>query len=122
MSHSWGAHYFRQPSRHALPGWIIKDNKVENGAGANTGNVDIVDVPEPPCPDDQVRVQVAFCGVCGTDIHVLHDTFRSYPPVILGHEFSGTVIEIGRNVRGVWERESQDWEPRRSHADGASTA
>jgi len=65
------------------------------------GNVDILDVPEPPCPDDRVRVQVAFCGVCGTDIHVLHDTFRSYPPVILGHEFSGTVIEIGRNVRGV---------------------
>lgn len=65
------------------------------------GNVDILEVPEPPCPEDRVRVQIGFCGVCGTDIHVLHDTFRNYPPVILGHEFSGTVVEIGRHVRGV---------------------
>ena len=65
------------------------------------GNVDILDVPEPHCADNQVRVEVAFCGVCGTDIHVLHDTFRNYPPVILGHEFSGTVVEVGRNATGV---------------------
>jgi L-iditol 2-dehydrogenase len=62
------------------------------------GNLDILDVPEPPCGDQQVKVEVACCGVCGTDIHVMHDTFRNYPPVILGHEFSGTVVETGRNV------------------------
>lgn len=65
------------------------------------GNLDLLDVPEPHCPDDQVRVEIAFCGVCGTDIHVMHDTFRNYPPVILGHEFSGTVLEVGRKVAGV---------------------
>lgn len=65
------------------------------------GNVDIVDVPEPPCPENRVRVEIAFCGVCGTDIHVLNDTFRNYPPVILGHEFSGTVEEVGRAVTDV---------------------
>lgn len=65
------------------------------------GNVDVLDVEEPSCGFDQVKVEVAFCGVCGTDIHVLHDTFRNYPPVILGHEFAGTVVEIGRNVTGV---------------------
>jgi L-iditol 2-dehydrogenase len=65
------------------------------------GNVEILDVPEPPCPDNQVRVEIAFCGVCGTDIHVLNDTFRNFPPVILGHEFSGTVIEVGCKVTGV---------------------
>jgi L-iditol 2-dehydrogenase len=62
------------------------------------GNLDILDVDEPPCGDNQVKVEIAFCGVCGTDIHVLHDTFRNYPPVILGHEFSGTVVEVGRKV------------------------
>jgi L-iditol 2-dehydrogenase len=62
------------------------------------GNVDIVDVPEPRCGDNQVRVEIAFCGICGTDIHVLHDTFRNFPPVILGHEFAGTVVEIGKNL------------------------
>jgi L-iditol 2-dehydrogenase len=70
------------------------------------GNVDILDVEEPSCGPNQVKVEVAFCGVCGTDIHVLHDTFRNYPPVILGHEFAGTVVEVGRNVTGVTLNES----------------
>ena len=56
------------------------------------------DVDEPRCGEDQVKLEIAFCGICGTDIHVLHDTFRNYPPVILGHEFSGTVVEVGPKV------------------------
>jgi len=63
------------------------------------GNVALMDVAEPECGDDQVKLEIAYCGVCGTDIHVLHDTFRNYPPVILGHEFAGTVLEVGRNVK-----------------------
>ena len=65
------------------------------------GNVNIRDVEEPLCGENQVKVEVAFCGVCGTDIHVMHDTFRNYPPVILGHEFAGRVVEVGRNVSRV---------------------
>lgn len=65
------------------------------------GNLEIREVPEPECGDNQVKVEVAFCGVCGTDIHVMHDTFRNFPPVILGHEFAGTVVEIGRNTKNV---------------------
>ena len=69
--------------------------------GPGDGNVDILDVEEPTCGDQQVRLEVAFCGVCGTDIHILRDTFRNYPPVILGHEFAGTVVEIGKSVTGI---------------------
>ncbi len=65
------------------------------------GNLGILDVPEPECGESQVKVEVAFCGVCGTDIHVMHDTFRNFPPVILGHEISGTVVETGKSVAGV---------------------
>jgi L-iditol 2-dehydrogenase len=65
------------------------------------GNLDILDVAEPDCGPLQVKVEIAFCGVCGTDLHVMHDTFRNYPPVILGHEFAGAVVETGRDVRGV---------------------
>jgi|SRR5579862_678137 len=64
------------------------------------GNVDIRDVKEPICGDSEVKLEIAYCGICGTDLHVLHDTFPNYPPVILGHEFAGTVVEIGRNVNG----------------------
>jgi L-iditol 2-dehydrogenase len=65
------------------------------------GNIDVLDVTEPACGPGLVKLQVAFCGVCGTDLHVLHDTFRNYPPVILGHECAGTVIEMGPGVSGV---------------------
>jgi len=65
------------------------------------GNVDVRDVEEPVCAENQVKIEVAFCGICGTDIHVLHDTFRNYPPVILGHEFAGRVVEVGRSITRV---------------------
>src|SRR6266545_4597679 len=65
------------------------------------GHVALRDVEEPRCGRDQVKIEVAHCGVCGTDLHVLHDTFRNYPPVILGHEFSGTVVEVGEGVSHV---------------------
>lgn len=65
------------------------------------GHLDVLDVDEPICDADRVKVAVAFCGICGTDLHVRDDTFRNYPPVILGHEFSGTIVEVGARVRGV---------------------
>lgn len=65
------------------------------------GNLELVTVPEPACPVDGVKVEVKYTGICGTDLHVRRDTFRSYPPVILGHEFSGVVVETGEAVRGV---------------------
>jgi L-iditol 2-dehydrogenase len=65
------------------------------------GNVSIGEMPEPGCGEGRVKVEVRFCGVCGTDLHVLHDTFPNYPPVILGHEFSGVVVETGNGVTRV---------------------
>ena len=68
---------------------------------AGPGNIDVREVEEPSCGPGLVKVRVAFCGVCGTDLHVLHDTFRNYPPVILGHECAGTVVELGAGVNDV---------------------
>lgn len=65
------------------------------------GNVEIMEMAEPRCSSDQVILEVNCCGICGTDLHVYHDTFRNYPPVILGHEFSGKVIESGARVEGI---------------------
>lgn len=65
------------------------------------GNVDLVDIPEPACPPDGVKIEVKFTGICGTDIHVYYDRFKSYPPVVLGHEFSGVVVETGSEIRRV---------------------
>ncbi|MEM5779620.1 MAG: zinc-dependent alcohol dehydrogenase family protein [Lawsonibacter sp.] len=51
--------------------------------------------------EGEVRIRVAACGVCGTDVHIYHGGKGSAevsPPVVLGHEFSGVVEEIGPGV------------------------
>lgn len=66
------------------------------------GNIELQDRPEPVVerPDD-VLIDIRAAGVCGTDIHILHDNFPYWPPVILGHEFVGEVVEIGPEVTRV---------------------
>ncbi len=65
------------------------------------GNVDLVNVDPPRPGEGEVIVEVQYGGVCGTDIHILHDLYpKARPPVTLGHEFSGVVSELGPNVRG----------------------
>jgi len=59
------------------------------------GFIEVREVAEPHPRPGEVKIRVAACGVCGSDIHVRHDTFPYWPPVILGHEFTGTVVERG---------------------------
>lgn len=54
--------------------------------------------------EGEVRVKVAACGVCGTDVHIYHGSKGSAdvtPPVVLGHEFAGVVEEVGPGVDAV---------------------
>ena len=55
--------------------------------------------PQPPGPGE-VRLEVAYCGICGTDCHVYLGNLdhRVNPPQTIGHEMSGSVIEVGENV------------------------
>jgi L-iditol 2-dehydrogenase len=64
------------------------------------GFIELKDVPAPSIGDSEVLIDVKACGICGTDLHIYHDEFPYYPPVILGHEFSGTIAAVGRNVQG----------------------
>lgn len=64
------------------------------------GNVAWTDMPEPDPTPNQVRLEIESCGICGTDLHVRNDTFRNFPPVILGHEFVARVVEEGAAVKG----------------------
>lgn len=50
----------------------------------------------------QVRIHVAFVGLCGTDLHILHGSMdrRVKVPLIFGHEMSGTIEEVGGGVDG----------------------
>lgn len=63
------------------------------------GNVQLEEIEDPVCSDDEVKIEVHYSGICGTDLHILHNTFMNYPPVVLGHEFSGIIAETGRNIK-----------------------
>lgn len=66
------------------------------------GFIELREVPEPVISDDEVLIEVKAAGICGTDIHVKHDTFPYWPPVILGHEFAGEIAQVGAKVDG-WQ-------------------
>ncbi|KAK4556231.1 hypothetical protein LTR86_006928 [Recurvomyces mirabilis] len=64
-----------------------------------------------PCQPDEVRLRIAYCGICGSDIHEYLSTPIFAPasgtanpwtkvslPVVMGHEFSGTIVEVGGKV------------------------
>ncbi len=71
---------------------------MQAGKLLEVGDFRVMEVPDPvPGPGD-VLVRVAAAGVCGTDRHLLKGEFLGKPPVILGHEFSGTVAAVGEGV------------------------
>jgi L-iditol 2-dehydrogenase len=66
------------------------------------GHVGIADrEPAQPGPGNVV-IEVRGAGVCGTDLHIEADEYRSVPPVTMGHEVSGVVAELGEGVDGGW--------------------
>jgi len=67
------------------------------------GHVEIRQVEEPRPGPGQVQVKVEMAGVCGSDLHIYHDeiAIAIKPPVIMGHEFSGVITELGSGVEGL---------------------
>ena len=67
--------------------------------------LELRDVPEPAIGIDDVRIGVHKTGICGTDLHIASwDPWAARtikPPLIVGHEFVGEVLEIGSNVHDL---------------------
>jgi len=65
------------------------------------------EVDEPQLGDEDVLVEVKACGICGSDVHGMDgSTGRRQPPVIMGHEASGIIAEVGKKVSG-WNKGSR---------------
>jgi L-iditol 2-dehydrogenase len=64
------------------------------------GNVTLMEIDIPHPKADEVLIEIKAAGICGTDLHILHDQYPYWPPVILGHEFSGQIVEAGEHVTG----------------------
>ena len=79
--------------------------------GAGDLRIDRIELPAPDA--GQVLLRCAYCGACGSDLHEIHDGPHAIPtgaphtlsgataPIVLGHEFSGTVIAVGAGVDGI---------------------
>lgn len=78
------------------------------------GDVRIEDIPEPELRAGAVKIDVAWCGICGSDLHEYlegpifvpapghpHPLSHEEAPVTMGHELSGTISEIGDGVEGL---------------------
>ena len=69
----------------------------------SVGEIGIETVADPTPGQGEVVVQVAACGLCGTDLHILQGEFAPTLPIVPGHEFSGTVVACGPEARDVQE-------------------
>jgi L-iditol 2-dehydrogenase len=63
--------------------------------------VAVAQIDDPAPAQGEVVVAVAACGVCGTDRHIVEGTYPAQYPIVLGHEFAGTISVVGPGVNGV---------------------
>ena len=78
----------------------------------NPGEIIFREVPVPEVKDNQVLVKIMNIGICGSDIHVYHGKhpFTKYP-VTQGHEVSGEIAKIGKDVTEFREGQKVTIEP-----------
>jgi 2-desacetyl-2-hydroxyethyl bacteriochlorophyllide A dehydrogenase len=65
------------------------------------GTIEIETLADPAPGPREVVVQVAACGICGTDLHILQGEFAPTLPIVPGHEFAGEVVATGADVSEV---------------------
>lgn len=94
-------------------GYVLSQREKDTGRALRGNKIwknirgSVVDRPMPVCGDDQVLLKVGAAGICGTDQHLLRkdaDGYTMYDghskyPIITGHEFSGEIVEVGKNVK-----------------------
>ncbi|MFH1905483.1 MAG: zinc-dependent alcohol dehydrogenase family protein [bacterium] len=59
----------------------------------------VKDIPVPKPKDNEVLIKVKVCGICGTDMKLYDGQYTAKMPVVLGHEYSGEIVEAGKEVR-----------------------
>ena len=100
-----------------LPGVSLGKRELEDHRAYVSGSVwnhlscQMEDVLDPQPKENEVLIKVGACGVCGSDIHSVamkDDGYMAFNchtrlPVILGHEFSGEIVEVGKSLRAQYQ-------------------
>ena len=65
-------------------------------------DISIKEIPKPELENSQVLIRVKASGVCGTDLAIVRGHLLTPTPLILGHEFAGKIVEVGKKVNQNW--------------------
>ena len=65
------------------------------------GKFDIIHTDKPNIGDEDVLLQIKAVGICGTDLHIYTGKLTTPTPMVLGHEFVGDVVGVGKNVQHI---------------------
>lgn len=77
--------------------WVFMNETMRAAFYFDRDDFRIEEMPIPEIGPEEALVQVKNCGICGTDVHkAIHKTVN--PPIVLGHEVSGIIIKLGKNV------------------------
>ena len=69
-----------------------------------SSDIRVEEVPVPETRKGEMKFKVEACGICGSDVHGMDgSTGRRIPPIIMGHEASGVITEVGENVKD-WQK------------------
>ena len=95
---------------YAVSAWETQTGKAITGSAVwRNPRLEVSEVPRPEIAPDQVLLKIKACGVCGSDMHFYETDeqhYILYPgltkfPAILGHEFSGQIVEVGEAVQDL---------------------
>lgn len=75
--------------------------RFERVAPAEERPLRALELPDPQAGAGEVLIAVEACGVCRTDLHILEGEVSARPPVILGHQAAGRVVELGAGVMSL---------------------
>ncbi|GKU83560.1 NAD(P)-dependent alcohol dehydrogenase [Niallia sp. NCCP-28] len=93
----------------------MKKNPMRAAVLTSLKNIELQNVEIPILKDNEVLIKIKAVGLCGSDVHYYeHGKIGNYvveKPIILGHEASGDIVEVGKNVRGLQKGQRVSIEP-----------
>lgn len=76
----------------------VKTGSLKDPDESKRGRVALRDIPIPEVGDEDVKIKVAYCAICGSDPHLVEGIFGWDVPFGMGHEVSGVVVELGKKA------------------------
>jgi len=97
-------------------GWIEMPEKIKGFAALTRGAIlSPFDYDPPPLKENELRIDISHCGICGSDIHAIEDDYSvSVFPFVPGHEIVGFISEVGSKIPAsrIGERVGVGWQAR----------